>query len=246
MGFFLIGWLGLGCEGEATIPCPEPSPAPTVPKPPPVDPSDFCGPGTVFDEGLELCIAQPVEPELPVFRADFDAGTERWEIVDLASGGVDYGTPRARREATWFDTGGADGGGYISHLDNTSDAFFFSAPCGFLGDKSAFSGGRLSFELRSDVADFLVDAFVVLEGNGGVTVVAPVQAPQPNWTAIDVALDVSVEWRLDDGTGPLVTQPELDAVLANLEALRIPGEWGLAVTETVGLDRVELVRPSTP
>ena len=47
-------------------------------------------------------------------------------------------------------------------------------------------------------------------------------------------------WTSDNPAGAALTQAALDAMLGDLEALRISGEWGGQVEETVGLDEVKL------
>jgi Laminin B (Domain IV) len=207
-----------------------------------VDPAAFCGPGTYLDRTTARCV-----PGLfaPTPTSGFAAGSESWSIVDLPgapAAPADYATVLSPLDITWNPLGGVDGGGYISRRDITSNVFFFQAPPLFLGDQSAFRLGRLQFSLRSDASDYLADARVVLIGNGGQVAVAPITAPGTAWTRYTVSLSVAtVAWRANSSAGALLTQPQLDALLADLESLRINGEWGSNVTETTGLDDVQLL-----
>lgn len=156
---------------------------------------------------------------------------------------ADYASVLAPLDITWNPVGGLDGG-YISRRDITSNVFFFNAPDTFLGDQSAYRLGKLRFSLKCDASDYLADAFVVLIGNNGNVAVAPITAPATGWTQYVVPLDVvATAWRANRASGALLTQSQLDAILADLEALRINGEWGSNVTETTGLDQVSLTGP---
>lgn len=207
-----------------------------------VEPSAFCGPGTYLDRATARCV-----PGLfaPTPTSTFAAGSESWSIVDLPGATAtpaDYATVLSPLDITWNPLGGVDGGGYISRRDVTTNVFFFQAPPLFLGDQSAFRLGRLQFSLRSDASDYLADARVVLIGNGGQVAVAPIVAPGTAWTRYTVSLSVaSVAWRANNLAGTLLSQPQLDALLADLESLRINGEWGGQITETTGLDDVQLL-----
>lgn len=207
-------------------------------------PATFCGAGTYFDVGTQRCLPGVLTATPTTTFAD---GTDGWSIVDLNGATIataDYVTVVNPLDITWNPSGGVADGAYLSRRDVTSKVFFFAAPPKFLGDQAAFRLGTLTFSMKTDGTDYIADAFVVLIGDGGKVAVGPIAKPTSAWTSYAVAFDVTqVAWRADRATGALLTQPELDAVLADLEALRINGEWGGNITETTGLDEVALVLP---
>lgn len=207
-------------------------------------PADSCGPGTYFDTTSQRCLpgTLTVTP-----TTTFANGTDGWSVVDLVGSTMspaEYATVLAPLDITWNPTGGVDNGPYISRRDVTSNVYFFQASPVFLGDQSAFRLGTLDFAMKSDASNYTTDAFVVLIGDGGKVAVAPIAVPTSAWTSYSVAFDVSaVAWRADNAAGALLSQSDLDALLADVEALRINAEWGATVTETTGIDEVKLVLP---
>jgi hypothetical protein len=183
----------------------------------------------------------------PVAASTFDDGAEGWTAVDLVDRASepdpDWRDPLATLSIEHVATGGVEDSGYVERTDTTGSAFFFEAPSAFLGDRSAVARGRLTFQLRSTDANYRKDSAVVLVGADSV-VATEFDAPETDWTGYEVALDAGArEFRAGSLGGSTVDQERVRSVLGDLRALRISGEHGAQVEETVGLDEVALHAP---
>lgn len=175
----------------------------------------------------------------------FQSGAEGWSAVDSpcrADANASYATVLMElNDLTWDATGGQSGG-YLSRIDTTSNCFFLDAPAAFRGDLSAFAGGSFDFALRSTHATWTEDPVVVLVTTNGAVIVHAIAPPGTDWTLYSVPLSHEA-FQYDDNLGAVVTPQDFAAALANVVALRLPGEWGADVEETVGFDSVELKAP---
>lgn len=173
-------------------------------------------------------------------ESGFEAGAEGWRVADCTVGGP-YVTPLGR-----FDATSAQGSGMLSFRDISDNAFFFDAPEKFLGDRASYHNGSLRFRLRTTHNSWKDDNVVVLSGLlNGQPIGLVAEIPQPavgSWQSYSVRL-VATSFRKDSKNGAAVTKAELHEVLRNLLALRIAGEFGANVEETVDLDDVALVGP---
>ena len=177
----------------------------------------------------------------------FDDGKEGWTAVDHVSHDADadpdWGTIERSLEVTHAEDGGVEGSGHISRVDTTSDAFFFASSDAYAGDRSGYAGGRLEFQLRSTHNNWRPDSAVILDGADGVVTTA-FELPQSEWTQYEIALDADArDFHESNLNGPAANQDRLEAVLADLQAVRISGEHGGQVEEEVGLDEVRLRPP---
>jgi hypothetical protein len=171
---------------------------------------------------------------IPLAVSTFDSNAEGWAVI-----GNGVGTP------TYQATGG-NPGGYVSATDQTDDTtWFWSAPAKFLGNKSAAYGGVLRFDLRQDSIDAQFQEYdVILDGAGLRLVLEATYTPRTSWTSYIVILDERAGW-FKDGTNNPPTAGEMQAVLADLTALRIRGEYRDG-NDTGGLENVRLEGPSSP
>lgn len=179
-------------------------------------------------------------------ESNFDTGLEGWRIADLTSYGP-YTNVLAYYNLTWRATGGSPGG-YAEGADPSTRSFFFDAPTNFLGGLSPFIGGLLEFKLRSTQSSWAADSVVVFVGKIGartrglVAAIAPL--PGTNWTSYAIPLSAS-NFMYDTNNGATVSAADFLSVMTNVSALRICGEYGAQVAETVGLDAVRLsIRPT--
>jgi hypothetical protein len=172
--------------------------------------------------------------------SDFETGTDDWRVIDMnCTGTVDsvYGT----YGVTFVESGGC-AGGYIEGSDPSNNCFYFDAPANFLGDKSPYLGGRLTFCIRSSMTNWPDGNLVVLAGAGLVVVAEIKPFPTADWQRITIPLGACY-FRKGNKDGTTVLPEELMAVLADLTSLRISGEYGSIVAETTGLDSVMLIPP---
>lgn len=166
-------------------------------------------------------------------RSIFDTDNEGWSAV---------GDP-ASTVPVWVPNGG-NPGGHIRVTDAaTGDLWYFSAPPKFRGNKCGAYGRYLRWDqYASDTSQINPVGGrpdVVLIG-GGVTLVYDfAYSPQKAWTPFEVLLREDTGWRLNSLNGSVPTGAEFRAVLANLTALRIRGEY-FTGPDFGGLDNVVL------
>lgn len=169
----------------------------------------------------------------PAVTSTFDDGAEGWTVVGDAQG--------ATAEATHVAGGGSPG----AHLRATDDVaggtWYWNASPAYLGDKSAYVGGTLSFELNQSKTDDQFDnTDVVLESGEtrlGYDFGDESTHPGTNWTAYEVPLSPDGWTNLE--TGEPVTGETFEAVLSDLDQLWIRGEYRSG-SDTGGLDTVEM------
>ena len=80
------------------------------------------------------------------------------------------------------------------------------------------------------------------ESANSAVIVSVITAPGTDWTRYDVPL-VATSFRVGNKAGAEVDEAQFAAILADVQALRINGEWGADVEETVGFDAVTLTAP---
>lgn len=168
-----------------------------------------------------------------MIKSTFETGSEGWTII-LGAGGHDA-------------TGGVGGSGALTGQDTTSGDWAFAASAEWLGDLSAYYGATLSFQQRQKVLtgqlpDTVPD--VILRGNGLVLVANVGAPPSTDWTNYSVNLSLGQGWKVGSLTGRVATEAEIRAVLSNLTALEIRGDYVSGLTDDIGwLDNVVLSDP---
>ncbi len=175
-----------------------------------------------LDELLEAADA-------PEVSSTFDEDTEGWTVTGDAQGGS--------VEPSWIDEGGNPGGYALAEDDGTGIYWYWLAPTEFLGDKSAYLGTHLSFDLTQTGTDNDDEWDVVLAGADEVLVYDFQDAPGAAWTSFVVGLDVDLGWTDLDGVE--ATLEQVEGVLGGLESLEIRGEFTTGHDEG-GLDNVLL------
>lgn len=164
----------------------------------------------------------------PLAVSTFDSDLEGWTVS--GDGGGPY-----------YSATGGNPGGCIYAVDKQQKVWwYFSAPAKFLGNKLPAYGQSLTFDLKPNAAD-PNDANVgdvVLEG-AGLTLVYDYSQPIVNsWNSYSLPLKPSF-WRRDTPNGTPATEEDLKSVLANLQSLRIRGEYKTGA-DTCWLDNVVL------
>ncbi|SEV98014.1 alkaline phosphatase D family protein [Natrinema salifodinae] len=168
-----------------------------------------------------------ISPETePVDRIEstFDEDADGWLISQ--NGGSNHPVYR---------DGGGNPGGHISDEENQGGvAWYYQAPFEYLGDRESFYGGQLTFDLRQARADRQFDADPVEGGDvllasGDAKLVyefrGPNSAPGEEWTTFEVPLTADATWIDLTSRDPLATEDRFREVLADLEVLRIRGEY---------------------
>lgn len=164
-------------------------------------------------------------------QSSFDSDDEGWRVLGEAHG--DSAVP------TYQSTGG-NPGGYIEVVDNaTGSTWYWDAPEHYLGDQSCAYSGTLRFDLRQSSTDNQFDDDdIVLEGGGLTLVYNTAENPGTDWTSYSIPLNETAGWS-NAATAEPATQQEMQAVLTDLTALRIRGEF-VDGADVGGLDNVSL------
>jgi hypothetical protein len=170
-------------------------------------------------------------PSAGLAASTFDSGLDGWAVT---GDGI---------SPAWQAAGGNPGG----HAQATDlvggDTWYWVAPAKFLGDQSAAYGGTLHFELKQSLTEEpFTDLDVMLEGRELSLFYDTDYDPAQVWTSYTLILNAEVGWRtLGDQFLP-ATAAEIRAVLSDLVALHIRGEFQLG-DDVGGLDNVILSGP---
>lgn len=172
-----------------------------------------------------ICVALP----LAAAAGGFDSGDEGWTAID---GGA----------LTWVASGG-NPGGWLRVADISDQDFLLQAPPAWLGDRSAWLGGTLSFDalnVNNESPDWAPFGEVVITGSAGSVTLDIVAAGQPpadgQWHRYSVLLSPAAGW----------SGAPLASVLANVTGLTIKGEFHAGVTEVVGIDNIQVTAVPEP
>ena len=164
----------------------------------------------------------------------FDTDDEGW----LAYGDAVTITPA-------YSATNGNPGGTIQVTDQVlGGVWYYLAPDKFLNDKSMAYNQALSFDLwQSGSGSQFESSDVVLQGDGLTLTISAGDNPLPlgSWLHYSVVLKEGVGWQkvtaITSLSGTDATQAEVQAVLANLSALYIRGEF-ITGSDTGRLDNV--------
>lgn len=168
----------------------------------------------------------------------FEADDEGWTAIDNQSG-----------PAPAYFAAGGNPGGFIQVADGVGGtATYFVAPEKFYGNRSAYYGGTLQFDLQVYITPNSSTAGVRLTGGGLVLVKLLPQLPavSPGWSSYSFTLSVAEGWRLTSPTGNVATQTDIETVLSSLTALQVNGEYSTSAGDEGGLDNVIMSPASLP
>lgn len=173
-------------------------------------------------------------------ESTFDEDADGW-LVSQNGGST---TPQ-------YYTEGGNPGGHIGDSEAQGGVvWYYQAPFKYLGDREAFYGGTLSFDLRQMQTDQQFDAALPEGGDialtsGETTLVYEFRGenskPETEWTSFEVPLSAEADWINLDSEDPFATEEEFRTVLSDLERLRIRGKYRSGADES-RLDTVVLSR----
>ena len=162
----------------------------------------------------------------------FDSGAGGWDVVNKA-------------QLAYEPTGG-NGGGYVSGTDipDVCCTWYFEAPSRYKGDKSAYVGTVLRFDLKQSTLENPISGFkgyVWLIASDGTTLFYDSGShPGTDWTSYQVRMDGGAGWQ-NTTAGRAATPEDMRTVMGDLLYLRIRGEFsGSTVPDVGGLDNVTL------
>lgn len=161
-----------------------------------------------------------------------------------------WSTRNDARDFAWDGSIGQPAGAIRARDVGDGRIWYFSAPAADLGDLSGMYGGTIGWDilgLNGNQNSFSDRADVMLAGDGLtiglVTGVAPTTA---GWVSTSGQLDASAEWKhvssLSSGvlSGTAVSEAQLRAVLGDLDAVYIQGEYTNGADESA-IDNVSIV-----
>lgn len=170
----------------------------------------------------------PPSSRLPPAIVDrFDVDAQGWKAILGAD--VEYRSM------------GGNPGGYVSATDipGLQMTWYWEAPARYQGDRSAYSGRTLTFDLKQSLSSEDFDAADVSLLGGGLELVFDLpNSPGKDWTSYTVPLDGGNRWHtIERRVSRPATIDDMRVVLTSLTYLRIRGEYALNV-DTGGLDNV--------
>ena len=176
-------------------------------------------------------LAAQIQPPIPTnIVSTFDTDADGW-TAELLSSTNHNNPPINKGPAPLYDyTSGGNPGGYIGSfdIDDVTEPHFV-APAKYLGNKSAYFGGVISFDIKDNLypTEGNYDE-VELIGNGHTLFYdnwSPNFIPYPanTWTNWVIPLAPAPGWRLDsyDTNAPLATAADFLLVLSNLQELNV-------------------------
>lgn len=168
----------------------------------------------------------------------FERTIEGWRVEGDAQGGSSF--------PNHPDSGGNPGRCLEAVDDVEGGTWYWTAPTQFLGDKSDYGGGELTFDIYQDnrSSQFSNDD-VVLEGTettlaydfGGEE-----SHPETDWTSYTVPLTATDSWFVGSIDGDEATADQFESVLSDLQRLAIRGEY-VSGSDTGYLDNPTLTPP---
>lgn len=218
---------------------------------PALNPTEFFSKGEYTNFGTVSVNESGEELSIEIYDEN---GTEQFTKTIQTTEADSAGSPPKRIESTFDD--GADGwlisnnggsnrpvyrqtdgtpGGHISDEENKEGAaWFYQAPFKFLGDREAFYGGTLSFDIRQVETDQQIDpeptegGDILLVGGGKKLVYefrGPDTSPSKEWTSFEAPLTADATWINLTSEEPLATEQTFQSVLEDLKILRIRGQY---------------------
>ena len=167
----------------------------------------------------------------------FDSGLDGWTH---AAGG-DPGS------AISYVSSGGNPGGFARIIEPAvGSRDWFAAPTKFLGDKSVYYGGTLSYDLRRSETGLppLVDQDVLLIGAGlEISIDDPIFASTTEFTNFNFELIETAGWTLAGGGAP--TKAQFQSILQDLTDFQIIADWTNG-QDTSSLDNVALAAVPEP
>jgi len=167
-------------------------------------------------------------------QSTFETGPDDWLVAERTP---DTFAIVASRQPVYRSTVGNPGG----HLRITDGpgTWYWHAPVKFLGDKSKAYGGRIEFDLISDLQGPAVPNSRLVLSSGTTTLYTPIPRPTTTrWTRRVITFRPGPPWT-NLTTGLPATEAQMRSVLASLHLLDIGGEYA-AGDDTGGLDNVTL------
>ena len=172
------------------------------------------------------------DSQFPPIESTFSDGDNGWQTSGDAQGAP---------VVEWNSSG------YIEATDQGAGSlWYFVAPDPYLGDKSGYYGGTFRYELQvlAGAPNTSNWAELVLESSSKTIVVDLGTMPVVGtWTVFLATLDTAEAWRVGSTAGAVATPADIQEVLADLQALRVLGEYDSTAGDKAALGNVRLIPP---
>lgn len=179
-----------------------------------------------------------VEETVVEITSTFERTIEGWRVQGDAQGSSSF--------PNYLEEGGNPGGHLEAVDDVEGGVWYWAAPAQFVGEKSAYAGGELSFDLYQSTRSSQFNAQdVIIEGpetSLSYDVGGTETHPDTDWTSYSVPLEVADGWTTGSTSGEAATEAQFESVLADLQGLAIRGEY-VTGADTGYLDNPTLVPP---
>ena len=196
---------------------------------------------TQQDNGDESGSDDPDESEEPAIIVEslmstFENDVEGWTYIGDSGSSVT------------FVSEGGNPGGFLRHLEAATGIHdWLVAPEKFLGDMSAYYGGVLRYDLRTDILTSPLNAADDIKLIGGeITLYHRHEGPPTIniWHEFTVNLTGGSHWTVGSPTGPHATDDQMLTVLTNLTAIHIRADYRTG-QEQIDLDNFLIEPPVT-
>ncbi len=172
-----------------------------------------------------------------------------WDIIpDYSCSGTPFGSSFDTDAQGWTLRQPADAGAVLAWFSGSNNGFirisepqgpvvdYFKAPAAYLGDKSGYYGGILSFSTGRQPASFPTNTASRIRLVGaGISLTHDFAAPGTTPTPVSIPMEAG-NWKVGVGSTN-ATEAQLRAVLTNVQELNILADWSND-PELVFLDNV--------
>lgn len=173
----------------------------------------------------------------PVLLSTFDADNEGWLVVAIPSS---HSTTAPDSASAAFDASFGNPAGSLREPDVYGETGV-GAPPAWLGNKAAYYGGVLEYDILIRQTDLAVYSEVVLRSDAQSLFYTPVF---PNYPPLGVLQHRAVSlseagWHTGSDNGPATTAEEMKAVLGALTGISIRTEWKTGPDDTT-MDNIRM------
>ncbi|MBN1806254.1 MAG: hypothetical protein JW837_13485 [Sedimentisphaerales bacterium] len=185
----------------------------------------------------------------------FDSGSEGWVQLEINNTPMTYNIIGAN-PVGWSSSGG-NPDGHIWGNDFSDQGWSFGAPSDYRGDKSAYYGGTIEFDLLSTptTQPALAVSLLWLRSSSVLLIFTDTkQAPGSLYTHYEMVLEPAEGWSavalnpstgLPSGSFAPATETDFLTTLSNLTSVEVRGDW-VNGNETSRLDNFSMVpEPAT-
>jgi len=165
---------------------------------------------------------------------NFDNDVEGWQIADFPSYGP-YTVPYGYYSLTHVATGGSPDG-YAQGLDPSGYTFTFCMPDEVFGCIQSFSGGNISFYMRSTHSNWVDEPYLIIVC-GEEVLLSMIPIPTTDWQYYYIDFFLENFYRYSGGE---LTEEYFQTLMLSVDNIYIVAEYGAGVYEYTDLDTVIL------